>query len=211
MLDEFKKGNTPNPDVMCNQEIKFKLFFDRAMERGADFIATGHYARIRRVAENVFSRDNFRLDRSETYIPDATEKVASLEAIFPGLPAYDVEDGLAGPEKDMSDRTPAPDVILADVSFISLKKVLLHAKKNLVGNHTEFLVMLKPQFEAKPEQLNNGIVKNETIRRQIIKDFEQWLKQNNFLIINKRDNDLKGKNGNQERFYYLKLAKSLAK
>ena len=46
MLREFKKGNTPNPDVMCNQEIKFKLFFEKAMEKGADFIATGHYARI---------------------------------------------------------------------------------------------------------------------------------------------------------------------
>ena len=45
MLDEFKKGNTPNPDIMCNQEIKFKLFYEKAMERGADFIATGHYAR----------------------------------------------------------------------------------------------------------------------------------------------------------------------
>ena len=45
MLDEFKKGNTPNPDIMCNQEIKFKLFYDVAMEQGADFIATGHYAR----------------------------------------------------------------------------------------------------------------------------------------------------------------------
>lgn len=45
MLSEFKKGNTPNPDVMCNQEIKFKLFYEKAMEAGADFIATGHYAR----------------------------------------------------------------------------------------------------------------------------------------------------------------------
>jgi tRNA-specific 2-thiouridylase len=45
MLTEFKKGNTPNPDIMCNQEIKFKLFYEKAMERGADFIATGHYAR----------------------------------------------------------------------------------------------------------------------------------------------------------------------
>ncbi|MBQ7201873.1 tRNA 2-thiouridine(34) synthase MnmA [Candidatus Saccharibacteria bacterium] len=58
MLDEFKKGNTPNPDVMCNQEIKFKLFFEKAMERGADYIATGHYARtdgkklLRAVDEN---------------------------------------------------------------------------------------------------------------------------------------------------------------
>ena len=46
MLSEFKKGNTPNPDIMCNQEIKFKLFYEKAMERGADFIATGHYARV---------------------------------------------------------------------------------------------------------------------------------------------------------------------
>ena len=48
MLDEYKKGNTPNPDIMCNQEIKFKLFYEVAMEQGADFIATGHYARIGR-------------------------------------------------------------------------------------------------------------------------------------------------------------------
>ena len=46
MLAEFKKGNTPNPDIMCNQEIKFKLFYEKAREAGADFIATGHYARV---------------------------------------------------------------------------------------------------------------------------------------------------------------------
>lgn len=48
MLSEFRAGNTPNPDIMCNQEIKFKLFYEKAMEAGADFIATGHYARVRR-------------------------------------------------------------------------------------------------------------------------------------------------------------------
>lgn len=46
MLEEFRKGNTPNPDVMCNQEIKFKLFYEEAIKRGADYIATGHYARV---------------------------------------------------------------------------------------------------------------------------------------------------------------------
>ena len=46
MLAEFRKGNTPNPDIMCNQEIKFKLFYEKARAAGADFIATGHYARI---------------------------------------------------------------------------------------------------------------------------------------------------------------------
>lgn len=98
------------------------------------------------------------------------------------------------------------DTILADVSFISLKQVLLHAKKQLATPQTDFLVMLKPQFEARPFQLKNGVVKNETIRRDIIKDFEAWLKNNGFLIVNKRDNILAGKNGNLERFYFIKLA-----
>ncbi len=43
-FDEYKKGRTPNPDVMCNKEIKFKLFLNKALEEGADLIATGHYA-----------------------------------------------------------------------------------------------------------------------------------------------------------------------
>lgn len=45
MLTEYQKGNTPNPDIMCNQEIKFKLFAETAFEQGAEAIATGHYAR----------------------------------------------------------------------------------------------------------------------------------------------------------------------
>ncbi|MGA0955949.1 MAG: tRNA 2-thiouridine(34) synthase MnmA, partial [Burkholderiaceae bacterium] len=47
-LKEYQAGRTPNPDVLCNAEIKFKAFLDHAFEQGADFIATGHYARVRR-------------------------------------------------------------------------------------------------------------------------------------------------------------------
>lgn len=46
MLAEYQKGNTPNPDIMCNQEIKFKLFAETTFEQGAEMIATGHYARV---------------------------------------------------------------------------------------------------------------------------------------------------------------------
>lgn len=46
MIDEYKLGRTPNPDVMCNQEVKFKLFLEAALEDGAEMIATGHYARV---------------------------------------------------------------------------------------------------------------------------------------------------------------------
>ncbi|WP_062198822.1 tRNA 2-thiouridine(34) synthase MnmA [Massilibacterium senegalense] len=45
-LEEYKAGRTPNPDVMCNKEIKFKAFLDHALALGADFVATGHYARV---------------------------------------------------------------------------------------------------------------------------------------------------------------------
>ena len=47
-LDEYKSGRTPNPDVMCNKEIKFKAFMDYALSIGADYVATGHYAQVRR-------------------------------------------------------------------------------------------------------------------------------------------------------------------
>lgn len=99
------------------------------------------------------------------------------------------------------------DVVLADVSFVSLTKILTHVKKHIVGKGTDFLVMLKPQFEAQPDQLNKGVVKNERMRREIMKSFEQWLMRNGFVIIKKRDNETVGKVGkNQERFYWLKTS-----
>lgn len=47
MIREYKAGRTPNPDVLCNRDIKFGLFMKKALAEGADFVATGHYARIR--------------------------------------------------------------------------------------------------------------------------------------------------------------------
>ena len=52
-LDEYKRGRTPNPDVLCNKEVKFKAFLDYAMELDADYIAMGHYAQIRRDEDGI--------------------------------------------------------------------------------------------------------------------------------------------------------------
>ncbi|MBQ3325759.1 TlyA family RNA methyltransferase [Candidatus Saccharibacteria bacterium] len=103
-----------------------------------------------------------------------------------------------------------PDVILADVSFVSLKKILRYVQLNLSDKSTDFLVMLKPQFEAQKHQLTRGVVKNEKIRREIIHNFENWLRDNDFLILKKQDNELLGKNGNRERFYWLKNIKKIS-
>lgn len=96
-----------------------------------------------------------------------------------------------------------PDIIVIDVSFISLRDILPHIHENLSDAHTQVVAMVKPQFEAGKDQTNKGIIKNDSIRRQILKDFETWTKEK-FVIIDKRDSDVAGAKGNQERFYLLK-------
>ena len=56
MIEEYKKGRTPNPDVLCNREVKFGAFWQKAREMGADYIATGHYARV--VPQNFSSEQS---------------------------------------------------------------------------------------------------------------------------------------------------------
>jgi tRNA-specific 2-thiouridylase len=63
-LREYQAGRTPNPDVLCNAEIKFKAFLDHAMQLGADLIATGHYARVREV-ENGPDAGRFQLLKAQ--------------------------------------------------------------------------------------------------------------------------------------------------
>lgn len=79
MLAEFQQGRTPNPDVICNELIKFKLFYEKALARGADFIATGHYARtdgtnlLRAIDEN----------KDQTYFLYRMSDTATAQTIFP--------------------------------------------------------------------------------------------------------------------------------
>lgn len=97
-----------------------------------------------------------------------------------------------------------PDIIVIDVSFISLRDILPHIAKELAGPNTQIMAMVKPQFEAGKNQTNKGVIKNDGIRRQILKDFEFWTKDL-FVIRDKRDSDVAGSKGNQERFYLLTL------
>lgn len=95
-----------------------------------------------------------------------------------------------------------PDIVVIDVSFISLREILPHIAK-ITSKDTQIACMVKPQFEAGRHQVQKGIIKNDSVRRQILKDFEQWAKQL-FLIIDKRDSDVAGSKGNLERFYLLR-------
>lgn len=94
------------------------------------------------------------------------------------------------------------DIVLADVSFISLREILPHAAKNLADSQTQIVAMVKPQFETGARVKNAGVVKNDTERRRILRDFEVWARQY-FVIKDKADSDIRGATGNQERFYLL--------
>lgn len=100
-----------------------------------------------------------------------------------------------------------PDIIVIDVSFISLREILPHLAKNLCGENTMIAAMLKPQFEAGKHQTNKGIIKNDAVRRQILKEFEAWARQY-FVVDDKRDSEVAGSKGNRERFYLLRRLSS---
>lgn len=93
------------------------------------------------------------------------------------------------------------DVVLADLSFISLREVLPHIAK-ICNPGTFIAVMVKPQFETGGEFKHKGVVKNEKMRRDILKAFEIWAAQS-FVIIAKADSQVTGAHGNRERFYLL--------
>jgi 23S rRNA (cytidine1920-2'-O)/16S rRNA (cytidine1409-2'-O)-methyltransferase len=93
------------------------------------------------------------------------------------------------------------DIVLIDVSFISLRQVL-PAVSGLGGAKTQIIAMAKPQFEAGAGDVNKGVIKNDSIRRRILKDFEDWTKKQ-FVIKHKADSEVAGAKGNQERFYLL--------
>ena len=95
------------------------------------------------------------------------------------------------------------DVVVIDVSFISIKEIL-PSVVNLSNKNTKIVAMVKPQFEAGRNGTVNGVVKNNSYRRKILQDFENWCRSNNLYIENKRDSEVKGAKGNQERFYILK-------
>lgn len=96
-----------------------------------------------------------------------------------------------------------PDIIVIDVSFISLREILPYIAQNLTGNSTQIAAMVKPQFEAGRSHVSKGVIKNNKIRRDILKDFEAWAKQY-FVIQDKADSEVSGVKGNQERFYLLR-------
>jgi 23S rRNA (cytidine1920-2'-O)/16S rRNA (cytidine1409-2'-O)-methyltransferase len=98
------------------------------------------------------------------------------------------------------------DLVVMDVSFISLREILPHVA-TLCTPKTDIVAMVKPQFEAATSSLKHkGVIKNDRMRRDILKEFETWAITHGFVIIDKADSQVAGSKGNVERFYKLRLA-----
>ena len=109
--------------------------------------------------------------------------------------------------RDIAKLDETPDIITIDVSFISLKLVL-PAVARIAGDKTWIIAMAKPHFEADrvTASKHKGVIKNETIRRDILKKVEAFIKTN-FVVLDKVDSKVRGAKGNLERFYLLKKIK----
>lgn len=113
----------------------------------------------------------------------------------------------SSPRKDEGLVINVPDIVVIDVSFISLRDILPHISR-IVSSGSQIVAMCKPQFEAGSSAKHKGVIKNDRMRRDILKDFEVWLKKY-FIIIDKADSEVAGAKGNRERFYLLKKLGSL--
>ncbi|SEJ23427.1 tRNA-specific 2-thiouridylase [Bhargavaea ginsengi] len=82
-LDEYKAGRTPNPDVMCNKEIKFRAFLDHAMSLGADYLATGHYARVEHGEDESVMLRGVDDNKDQTYFLNQLSQDQLSKVMFP--------------------------------------------------------------------------------------------------------------------------------
>ncbi len=82
-LEEYKAGRTPNPDVMCNKEIKFKAFLEHAISLGADYLATGHYAQVREIDSETQLLRGLDNNKDQTYFLNQLSQEQLSKVMFP--------------------------------------------------------------------------------------------------------------------------------
>ena len=145
-LSEHEKGRTPNPDILCNREIKFKSFYDYALKIGADFIATGHYAKVENnngEAKLYRSKD---IDKDQTYFLHEVSSKEFSKTIFPLSDLYKSEVRNIAKELNLNIHSKKDSVGICFVGeknlrdflnrFIKFKKGnILNTDNDVIGEH----------------------------------------------------------------------------
>ena len=145
-LSEHEKGRTPNPDILCNREIKFKSFYDYALKIGADFIATGHYAKVENnngEAKLYRSKD---INKDQTYFLHEVSSKEFSKTIFPLSDLYKSEVRDIAKELNLNIHSKKDSVGICFVGeknlrdflnrFIKFKKGnILNTDNDVIGEH----------------------------------------------------------------------------
>lgn len=141
MVREYSLGRTPNPDVMCNRHVKFGVFFDEAMRQGADYIATGHYARVERASpeSDVVLKSGVDNDKDQTYFLWNVPKDAFSKSLFPigGLEKSKVRDIARKNELITADKKDSQGVCF--LGKVSMKDFLKHSIRTERGDVLDLL------------------------------------------------------------------------
>jgi len=145
-LDEYKKGRTPNPDVLCNREIKFGPFLEYAKSLGADYIATGHYAKVERKDGKTYLLKAKDQNKDQTYFLNQLNQDQLRDVLFP-LGDWDKSDVRAFADKEGLSTATKKDS--TGICFIGEKRFrqflknyipckpgkIVDLKGNIVGEH----------------------------------------------------------------------------
>ena len=145
-LSEHEKGRTPNPDILCNREIKFKSFYDYALKIGADFIATGHYAKVENDGGEAKLYRSKDIDKDQTYFLHEVSSKEFSKTIFPLSDIYKSEVRDIAKELNLNIHAKKDSVGICFVGeknlrdflnrFIKFKKGnILNTDNEIVGEH----------------------------------------------------------------------------
>ncbi|PKK95878.1 MAG: tRNA 2-thiouridine(34) synthase MnmA [Tenericutes bacterium HGW-Tenericutes-4] len=198
-LEEYKKGRTPNPDVLCNREIKFGPFLDYAKKIGADFIATGHYARVKTENGHTYLLKGVDDNKDQTYFLNQLNEEQLSKTLFPvghltkpELRIIAKEYGFVTAEKKDSTGI----CFIGERKFRDFLKNYLPAKPgvikdlqgNTIGKHEGLMYYTLGQRRG----LNIGGLKGGSGERFFVikKDME-----NNILFVNQGDHEELYSNG----------------
>lgn len=142
---------------------------------------------------------DFALKNGATKVIAVDVGTNQLHPSLHGNPSIELHE-----QTDIRDFKPdiVPNIVVMDVSFISLREILPHISR-ISDKDTKIVAMCKPQFESGNSAKHKGVIKNDKLRREILKDFEAWLKTR-FFTLDKADSEVSGSKGNTERFYLLK-------
>ncbi len=193
-LDEYKKGRTPNPDVLCNREVKFGPFLEQAKKLGADFIATGHYAKKIEKDGKFYLAKADDLNKDQSYFLNQLSQEQLASVIFPLENIEKPEVRKIANQLELSNANKKDSTgicFIGERNFRNFLKEFLPAqpgnivdtKGRVVGQHEGLMYYTLGQRRG----LNIGGMKGGNGERWFVLDKDL---QNNILLVSQGEDDL---------------------